>query len=282
MTFMFFTLGGSQLWEDVFFYQKWRIQRNYDTKEYRLLDPWDIRRHGGSFEDCRRAFLTYIELYEISRQRGHMIIMLHGLGDSKNIFKPLWREALKDGFMAAAINYPSTKKRIDSHVRQLEFLLNNLEDVQEVSFVTKGIGGIILRKLMAIESPWKKNLKIGRIVQVNPTNQGSRLFAKMSKYRVCQWILGPMLKEVAPNEMMFIPNFPDNTEFGIIATDLPFRGMLNYLPHSIKKLLPSKSEVELHNAKEIIFIKNVNYNVFNNKKVVNACVNFLKKGKFDL
>ena len=45
MRFEFFTMGGSQLWEDVFFYQKWRIQRNYRTKEYRLLDPWDIQRH---------------------------------------------------------------------------------------------------------------------------------------------------------------------------------------------------------------------------------------------
>lgn len=281
MAFEFFTLGGSQLWEDVFFYQKWRIQRNYDTKEYRLLDPWDIRRHAGSFEDCRRAFLNYIELYEISRQRGHMIIMLHGLGDSKNIFKPLWREALKNGFLAAAVNYPSTKKRIDSHVRQLEFLLNNLEDVQEVSFVTKGIGGLILRKLMMVDSPWKKNLKIGRIVQVNPPNQGSRLFARMAKNGFFKWILGPMLKEAAPNEMMFIPNFPEKTEFGIISTDLPFRKLRDYLPESIRRLLPNKSEAELKNAKEIIHISNVNLNVFNNRKVVNACVNFLKNGKFE-
>lgn len=147
MRFEFFTMGGSQLWEDVFFYQKWRIQRNYRTKEYRLLDPWDVQRHSGGFENCRRAFLDYIEIYEISRQRGHMVIMLHGLGDSKNIFKPLWRAVLKEGMMAAAINYPSTRKRIDSHVRQLDFLLNHLEDVQEVSFVTKGVGGIVLRKL---------------------------------------------------------------------------------------------------------------------------------------
>lgn len=191
MRFEFFTMGGSQLWEDVFFYQKWRIQRNYRTKEYRLLDPWDIQRQSGGFENCRRAFLDYIEIYEISRQRGHMVIMLHGLGDSKNIFKPLWRAVLKEGMMAAAINYPSTRKRIDSHVRQLDFLLNHLEDVQEVSFVTKGVGGIVLRKLMALESPWQTKLKIRRIVQVCPPNQGSKLFAKLEKYSFFQMVARP-------------------------------------------------------------------------------------------
>ena len=162
MRFDFFTLGGSQFWEDVFFYQKWRIQRNYKTKQYRLLDNWDIRRAEGRFENCRRAFLKYIEVFQLSRQKGHMVIMLHGLGESKNIFKPLWREALKNGYMAAAINYPSTRKRIDGHIRQLDFFMNHLEDVQEVSFVTNGIGGVILRKLLSFDSPWGHKKKINR------------------------------------------------------------------------------------------------------------------------
>lgn len=280
MKFEFFTLGGSQLWEDVFFYQKWRIQRNYRTKEYRLLDPWDIQRHCGGFENCRRAFLEYIEIYELSRQRGHMVIMLHGLADSKNIFKPLWREVLKEGMMAAAINYPSTRKRIDSHVRQLEFLLNNLEDVQEVSFVTKGIGGLVLRKLLNLESPWQKRLKINRIVQVCPPNQGSRLFAKLSKSGLFRWFLGPILKEASPNEMIFIPKFPQTTEFGVISTDFPGKSLTNLLPESVRKALPTQGEAGLEGAKDVIHINNVNYNVFNNKKVVNACINFLTKGKF--
>ena len=138
--------------------------------------------------------------------------------------------------MAAAINYPSTRKRIDSHVRQLEFLLNHLEDVQEVSFVTKGVGGIVLRKLMALESPWQKKLKIRRIVQVCPPNQGSRLFAKLEKYSFFRWLLGPILKEVSPNNMIFIPNFPKGTEFGIIATDFPGKNLTNMLSESLKSL----------------------------------------------
>ena len=61
MKFNFFTFGGSVFWEDVFFYQKWRIQRNCCTKKYRLLDSWDIRRASGTFEDCQKAFIKYIQ-----------------------------------------------------------------------------------------------------------------------------------------------------------------------------------------------------------------------------
>ena len=68
MGFDFFTFGGGQFWEDVFYYQKWRIQRNYESKQYRLLDSWDIKRHKGSFEDCRKAFLKLIEAYELPRR----------------------------------------------------------------------------------------------------------------------------------------------------------------------------------------------------------------------
>ena len=87
MKFNFFTFGGSQFWEDVFFYQKWRIQRNYHSKIYRLLDNWDIKRAEGSFEQCRKAFVKYIEVYEIPRQSGELIILLHGLGNTKNVFQ---------------------------------------------------------------------------------------------------------------------------------------------------------------------------------------------------
>ena len=123
MQINFFSFGGGQFWADVFFYQKWRIQRNCISKSYRLLDPWDIVRYKGSFESCRKAFVEFIDIYELPRQKGSMIIMLHGFGQTKNVFKPLWRKALERGFMAAAINYPSMQAASESHIKQLMFLL---------------------------------------------------------------------------------------------------------------------------------------------------------------
>lgn len=281
MKFEFFTLGGCQFWEDVFFYQKWRIQRNFETKQCRLLDPWDIRRFSGSFEECRKAFFKYIDIYELSRQKGHMIIMLHGLFDSKNIFKPLWREALKNGYMAAAINYPSTQKHLESHVRQLDFFLNNLEDVQEISFVTKGVGGLILRSLLNVkESPWQKRLKIRRIVQVAPPNKGSKLFGYLSQHKVMNMIFGPMLNDAKPDKVSYIPEFSNETEFGIIASNSIIEKAIKVLPESTRNSLLGRNETYLKNAKEIVSVNNWHWNPFSNKEIVEKTINFIKFGSF--
>lgn len=209
-----------------------------------------------------------------------MVIMLHGLGDSKNIFKPLWRKALEEGYMAAAINYPSTRKDIDSHVRQLDFLLNHLEDVQEVSFVTKGIGGIILRKLMSLDTEWKKKLKIRRIVQVSPPNQGCPFLTKLNQYKIFRFILGPAISQVSAKDLHFIPDFPDNTEYGIISKESPLKSFSFLLPQALRRYLPGQTDAKLPKAKEIIHINSAARNPFKSPKIVNACINFLKNGKF--
>ena len=282
MKFEFFTMGGCQFWEDVFFYQKWRIQRNFETKVCRLLDPWDIRRHQGSFESCRKAFFKYIEVYELSRQKGHMVIMLHGLFDSKNIFKPLWRAALKEGFLAAAINYPSSQKHLESHVRQLDFFLNNLVDVKEISFVTKGVGGLVLRSLLNMQNQeWKKKLKINRIVQVCPPNKGSKLFSKLSKYKFVNLILGPMLNDASPNKASYIPDFPKEYEVGIIDSDSLLKKCIRLLPDKNKNSLYAENEAYLEGVKEFVKVDNWRTNPFNNDEIVTKTVNFLKTGGFD-
>ncbi len=281
MTFEFFTCGGGQFWEDVFFYQKWRIQRNCHSKIYRLLDNWDIRRAEGSFEECRKAFLEAIEIYEIPRQRGHMIVMLHGLGDTKNIFKPLWREALKQGYLAAAINYPSTQKRIDSHVRQLDFFLNHLEDVQEVSFVTKGCGGIILRSLFNLNSEWKQKLKIGRIVQICPPNQGSGLIAMLGRNKVLRFIAGPMAEEMPADYILnYIPNFPASCDVGVIDSMAPLTRACERL-FAYRGQSGSDDLVRLDGVSDGIFIKNSRANVLKNPQVIAETLNFLKNGRFE-
>ena len=280
MRFSFFTFGGSQFWADVFFYQKWRIQRNCVSKTYRLLDAWDIVRHKGTFEECRKAFINYIDIYELPRQDGKMIVMLHGFGENKNIFKPLWRKALKRGYLAAAINYPSMQCDMESHIRQLIFLLNNLEDTTEVSFVTSGVGGILLRKLFSIKAPWQQKLNVGRIVQVCPPNQGSRFITALSKNALTRWICGPMCEELAPEKVAKIPSFPPKTQVGIIYCKPAARGMAAWLPKGIRKLLPTKEETKLEGVDNFIEIANSRSNVFKNRSVMGAVLNFIEFGQF--
>lgn len=278
--FEFFTLGGSQRWEDVFFYQKWRIQRNYKTKQYRLLDNWDIRRTEGSFDDCYKKFLEVIEIYQLSRQRGHMVIMLHGIAQSKNIFKPLWREVTKYGFMVAALNYPSTYKKVDSHVRQLDFFLNHLEDVSDISFVTYGSGNLILRKLLYFDAEWKKKIKLHKIIEINPNSQGSAFWKRMSKKKWAKKLFGPILGDLIPAGAQKIPEYNKKYKVGIItAKSLPIQ-LCHWLPKGLRNYFPFFEEYAHGGIKAVTEIKSRTLSVLGAPEVSSKCVKFLKEGEF--
>ena len=276
----FYTFGGGHFWEDVFFYQKWRIQRNYITKKCRLLDNWDIRRHEGYFEECRKAFVKYIEAYEISRQHGHMIIMIHSLGQSKNIFKPLWRKAIQNNFLAAAVNYPSSQKELDAHVKQFHFFLDHLEDIDTISFVTFGTGNVILQKLMEDKADWQQRLKISRVVEVAPYTQGSVLLDKLSKSNLFGFVIGPLGKDLAPEKVKKILQIA-NLERGIIVSNRPFiERFLEVITSSPSSWLSTNETKEVSNATDVIEINDHHCNIFKNDRICDAVVNFLKNGKF--
>ncbi len=281
MNFNFFTFGGSQLWEDVFFYQKWRIQRHYRSKKYRLLDNWDIQRASGGFEDCRKAFVKFIEVYEIPRQQGELIILLHGLGETKSIFRSLWRKLAEEGYNVAAINYPSTRKPMRHLIKQLEFFLTHCEDINKVSFITKGAGCLLLRMLLSNTYGWQDKFRLNKVININPINKGSDLFDLMSRLSIFNFLFGPMLKESTPQYAKSISKLPSEVNSGIILCDT----WVNLLTRPIIekfKGVKIKSEFEEKDfASQCIQIKNKGFNIFKNHKTIQACLDFLSKGNFE-
>ncbi len=280
MTFCFFTLGGKQLWEDVFYYQKWRIQRHWRTKKYRLLDKWDICRATGTFEQCRKDFVKLIEAYEIKRQSGKLVILLHGLGESKNVFKSLWKHLENQGFNVAAINYPSTKKSMKAHLDQLDFLLTHIEDVNEVSFITKGTGCLLLRHLLANSFEWNKKFNIGKIINVNPTNCGSGFCAALFHFKLFRFILGPSLKDCTPLYAQRTPRISSKIPTGLVFCETYTDKILKPITKRYEGIHIPGEITEQDFGTHQIYIKNVHINVFDNPQLLEKCVSFLKNGKF--
>lgn len=77
---------------------KWRIQRNCITKHYRLLDNWDIRRAGGSFEQCSRALTRCAEIFQLTPPKTKAVVLLHELAGNKNQFNQMVKMAESAGF----------------------------------------------------------------------------------------------------------------------------------------------------------------------------------------
>ncbi len=274
----FFTFGGHQFWEDVFYYQRWRIQRNFWSKRCRILDPWDIRRGVGTYMECKKKFEDIKQIYELPKQKGHMVIMLHDLLSNKNVFKKMWKEFVKTGFEVASINYPSTRRDIKIHAKQIEFFLNNLEGINKVSFVTHGVGGIILRYVLRKNSKWRERLEIGRVVQICPPNNGSTFLEEIYRFKIFREYFGPMLYSLRPINAQKIPKFSKSLEYGIITSSTK----RNWNPFIKGKNDGAflEEETKLQNCKHYYNADNFLPLVIKSRPVIAACIRFIKNGDF--
>lgn len=282
MKLHFFTLGGKQFWEDLFFYQGWRIQRNIFTRKCRLLDAWDIRRDSGTLLHCQNSFIHYIEVYQLLKPKQKSVVMLHSLGWSKDCFNRMAERFTANDYTVIAINYPSFFRDFNATIYQLEFLLKNLKDVQEVNFVACGIGGLLARKILSKSANWRKKIKLGRVVTINTPNRGwtggERLAQNNLISRIC-----PNLKIYESDTMEELPDFPHNLEVGILTTWNPVsKALISILPRRWRQFFITAQDSHINGAKEITAVKSYHYNPCTTKNVITCCINFIKSGKFHL
>ncbi len=276
----FYTFGGKYFWEDVFFYQKWRIQRNPNTKKYRLLDNYDIRRCEGSYEECYKSFADYCRAFELPRQHGHMIIMINSLGQSKAVFKPLWRAALSKGFLAAAVNYSPTQNDLKKIVRLFDLFLNLLEDVDKVSFVTLGTGNIVLQELLKKQSRWQKRLNIGKVVCIDPYLRVSELMKKIADNKLLSFFTGPLVADLTDRDVVRY-SACRNIDTAFILTDKPcFEKISEWFTNSAMPDLSLSKIKKMCNITFAIKRKGNRYNILKNKHVCENILHFLKFGIF--
>ena len=278
MCFNFFTFGGSLFWEDVFFYQKWRIQRHCITKKYRLLDSWDIRRASGTFETCQKAFISSIECYELTKQPKHMIILIHGYLDGKNIFKNLWRKLVLTNSTVAAINYPSLFRDSISSAYQLLFFLNHMEDIEEVSFVTKGCGNLVLRQALNLPielQTFQDKTRIRNIVEINPVIKGNLLCDLLSKFKIFNFFCGPFISDMTENKIKNLPNIPPQVNSLKIFSKSTAETLIQNILKKYNFLQNEKQKKE----KNVLYIKGNRFSTLDNEEVLNYTVKFINNGK---
>ena len=281
MSFTFFTLGGKQFWEDRFFYHGWRIQRSCFTGRHRLLDEWDIRRESGTLLRCQNAFIHYIETYQLLRPKQKAVVFLHGYGQTKDKFNKMAQEFKNAGFTPIAINMPTLRFSFDALVEQLDFILKNLKDIQEISFVAYGFGGLILRKLLSKSWGWQRRMKIGRIVIINVPNRGAIWGQKLSRFPILSNFLGTAVQTYMPDMACNLPDFSKSLDIGILNSWNPIqRNLLKFAPRSIKQLFPDKKDYFVNGAKEISAIKYFGINFCSSKKAITPCINFIKSSNF--
>lgn len=154
------TMGGRQFWSDVFAQAGWRIQENAITGHFRLLGPEDKRHQWGSYEACFEAFKNISNGGGPVWAGSHLVIMIHGLARTKNSFEKLGNALEAEGYSTLAMSYASTRGNPVDHAKLLNRLIDNLQGIEQVSFVTHSYGGLVLRQTLAMPSKWRNRIKV--------------------------------------------------------------------------------------------------------------------------
>lgn len=272
------TPGGLQFWADVFWFAGWRIQENVYTGHYRLLDPGNVRRAWGSREACRTAFERLRTSEGLVMEDEHLVILLHGLGRTRESLSRMKWALRHAGYMTASIAYPSTRRTIGEHADQLTGVLDRLEGVSTVSFVTHSLGGIVVRCTLARDARWEKTIRVNRLVMLAPPSHGSALAEGLEDFLPAQLVLGPTAGELAVDELRSIPE--PECSFGIIAAGGPGSDGWNPMLPGDDDGIVSVEETRLEGAEDFLLVRGLHTFFMNDPDVIAATVRFLDTGRF--
>ena len=224
------TLGGKQLWGDVFLYGGWRIQRHALTGHHRLLDPRDIRLAQGDWTTCHETFVRLRAERGIAQQSDHLVLCVHGYFRSKDSMRPMVRALANEGFEAHGVNYPSTRQALSAHADQIELLLNRAQGVRHVSFVTHSMGGIVVRTLLGrTEASWRERIRPHRLVMIGTPNKGAHMAERVSQVPSADLFVGPAMSQLSRDQASEIPlpTIPFGTIAGVRGDGRGFNPLLD-------------------------------------------------------
>ncbi len=208
------TLGGRQFWGDVHHFHGWRIQQNVFSKNYRLIDPDDLCHTLGSFDECHARLNRVSAEKKLAPMKGPAVILIHGLLQSSRCMVKFGANIEKAGYSAVEFDYPSTQVSIPEAARYLNQLIQSLDGIDEINFVTHSMGGLVVRAYtMEYDDP-----RIKRMVMLGTPNQGAELADLTQQYWILRTAAGPGARQLGTRTDGLIQKLPiPKFEFAVIA-----------------------------------------------------------------
>ena len=279
------TFGGRQFWTDHLLHNDWRIQRHCRSGRFRLLDHHDQLRLAGRFDECLAGFRRIARDEQIPPMQPHVVVLLHGLGDVRQIMRHLVREIRTvEGFSAVSMNYASTRSPIADHAKALASVVTYLSDASTIHFVSYSMGTIVARHYLAdLMASGQSTDKFGRMVMIGSPNHGAQL-AKMIGLGtpILPAILGESAVQLGKRwgqvrDRLATPPF----EFGILAgSSGRFIGG-NPLIKGANDWIIGVEETKLDGAADFRVFPVVHALMPRNRAVIGATVKFLQHGFFE-
>ena len=267
------TAGGVQLWRDERLRGGWRLQRNVWTGHCRLLDQANVRRAWGRCSSVSRT-MTHQAPPNASRK---VVLLVHGIARGPSTFGTMPALLRERGYETFAISYPSTRAGIDDHAQQLKQLIQRMQHVDEVSFVTHSMGGLVVRQLLADKS-WQARVRPGRVVMIAPPNQGSVVAATLHHSAAYKSVYGPAGQQLTPQKANLLP--VPSVPFAIIAGGKSDAWGYNPVLDGDDDGTVKVAETLLPGANAFVVLPGLHANVAKSALAATHVINFLEHGRF--
>lgn len=268
------TLGGQQLWLDVYFFAGWRIQKNILMKHHRLLNPKNIRYAWGSYKACLAVFTRLKKSFRLSNPDAHLVLMVHGMAGGRETFFFMKRALVKRGYFADAYNYPSLKETLESQARDLVNFLNTLERVKEITLIGHSQGGLVIRKALEMNAPWRQRIELTGLIFIGTPNQGAAM-ADFSKRLKALDIFAPKVRDQLTKSYAKTLA-PIKVRTGLIAgTTNPGKG-INPVIEGDDDGIVGVEEVWLEGHNDRLVVRSDHFTLANRRKTIVAVMRFLE------
>jgi hypothetical protein len=223
LNFLTKTAGGAQFWADLWFFHRWRIQRNALTGHCRLLDDANHRHASGSFDECRAAIDDIRRRNKLPSMAGRAVVVLHGLFRTRGAMQSLCDRLEKDGgFVTFNVGYPTTRGSVAEHAASLDSVLRSLEGITEINFIGHSLGNLVVRHWIGDLAAARRTLpdgqKFGRMVMLAPPNHQPQLATTLLKSELAGSVAGAAAQQMATGWDTLAPKLATPPfEFAILA-----------------------------------------------------------------
>jgi pimeloyl-ACP methyl ester carboxylesterase len=279
------TMGGRQFWTDELFFHQWHIQRNAITGRCRLLNGNNLRHALGTYEHCRAVLDGIKQQQKLPPMQGKAVVVLHGLARSRKPMTKLCEYLEQGGYTVFNVGYASTRASIADHAKALAKIIENLDGIDQISFVGQSMGNIVIRHYLADQTDQtagrRPDPRIQRFVMLGPPNHGSIAATSFSDSKLVKTVLGEPSQELG-REWVWLESdlVTPQCEFGIIAGGRgDERGFNPMLPGDNDGVVTVAS-ARLAGARDFVLVPVFHSFLPTSRTVMQDTLSFLQNGYF--
>lgn len=196
--------------------------------------------------------------------KDELVVLLHGLGASAILMRPLERRLAERGYRVVNWAYPSLRHTIERHGRKLHEELERLladASIDRLHLVAHSMGSIVARYALSLGRPGK----LGRVVMLAPPSTGARMATLFGP--ALRWCVGT-IDQLAARPDSFVNRLPplEGVEVGVIAAGVD--------------LLVGRHHTHLAGQRDHITLAGSHSFMIFQRRVAEQVVHFLAHGRF--